>query len=167
VTERVAFAGSEAAIGLIMLAAYALAGGLALFALLALLIIRQIDVDAESLAGSAVLGVVLALWCRAIVRDFRRVRVIERADDGTWTLVGPFGVRRGAIAPDAPRELLEHQQQTWILVGVARRYRRSWLEITSGGRRWQTCMNPVGARRNAFATVRTWPEARTAAPLAN
>ena len=82
--------------------------------------------------ASAVVGVLLSVWC---AREWRAIRAIDVAEDGTWTLVGYFGPR-ATLAPnvDVQLELVGYififvrplPKADPMVKGVARSGDRTW-----------------------------------------
>jgi hypothetical protein len=136
---RVPFApGGIAGLGVIVLSLFFVLGLFGVVGVAVLLVTGELHADAGELAMFGVLVVGVALWGASIVRDLRRVRAVEIAGDGTWTLRGPFGFRRGRIAPGVARSVRERSAKVWIF-GAPRRYEQTWAEIEAGGRTWKTC----------------------------
>ena len=136
--ERVALAGVEANIGIVVLAVFLAFGVLAAIGVGVLLASGEVHTDLRGWATYAGGVMVVVVWARLVKRDLRAVRVVELGDDGSWYLRGPLGLSRGTITPDALRRVVRHTRDTWIF-GVARRYMQVWATIEAGGRMWETC----------------------------
>jgi hypothetical protein len=134
--QRLRFAGWEAAIGVFVLGAFAVLGLLGLLGLTALVLTGQVAFGRDVAFGLVVLAGALGA---VLVRGQRQFCTLEIADDGTWTLRDSLGRRLGRIAPDAQRSLVEQRRETWMYIGTARKYTRSWFDLVSGDRTYRSC----------------------------
>ena len=153
--QRAKFAGAEAGIGIIVFSLFYLFGVLGVLGVGALLVTGQLHADAGTVVLYAVFAVAVSWWGAMIARELRGVRVVEIADDGTWILRGPLGVRRGTIAAGAPRRVRDRQAERWILTGVPRKFTMSWAEIEAGSRKWTTCGGTPKSQRAAIEMLQS------------
>ena len=147
--ERIALAGVEANIGIIVLATFLGFGVLAALGVGVLLATGEVHAGASGVATYSGGVIVVALWARLLIRDVRAFGVVEVADDGSWRLRGPLGVPRGTIAAGVARAITATRRDTWIF-GVARRYTQSWGVIEANGRRWDTCRGTLQSNARAI-----------------
>jgi hypothetical protein len=154
--QRAKFAGAEAGIGIVVFTLFYVFGVLAVVGVGALLVTKQMHADAGTwviyVAGAAL----VSWWGAMIARELRGVRVVEIADDGTWILRGPLGMKRGTIAPGEARAVHDRQAERWILAGVPRRFTMSWADIEAGARRWTTCGGTPKSQRAAIDLLQRW-----------
>jgi hypothetical protein len=156
VLDRVRFAGLVADVSILILGALFLLGCLA--AVLVVFAMTQGVVEASRdnlLTLFACLGAG-GLWAASLIRDLRRVRVIQRAPDGAWLMRGVLGISRGRLPQTTPREVIERERETWILVGPISRYTQSWTEIRTPDRTWHSCHSIPSFQRRANDTLRAW-----------
>lgn len=136
---RVRFAVSGVAgISLVVMSLFFVLGLLGVAGVGVLLATGEVHADAGELAMYVAFVAAVALWGASIVRDFRRVRAVDIAADGSWHLRGPFGIRRGTIGTGQSRSVRERSAKVWMF-GAPRRYVQTWAEIESAGRTWKTC----------------------------
>ena len=154
--QRAKFAGAEAGIGILVLSLFYLFGVLAVVGVGMLIVGRQVPSwGAGEYAAYAAFVVGVGLWGWMILRELRCVRVVEIADDGTWILKGPLGMKRGTIAAGEPRAVHDRERTAWIF-GVPRRFTLSWCEIESGARRWRTSGGIPSSQRAARDLLQRW-----------
>ncbi len=155
------FAGVEASIGIVVFIIFWTFGLLGIGGALIAIATGLIDHGVGNL-GAAALGVgVMVLLTWKIWYDFRLIRVIDVADDGTWIMSSVFHVVRARLGPDEPRTFTVYEKSRWILTGVPRKYKVSWAVIEAQGKTWKTCMNPPWAQREAIAMLRSWIHERS------
>ena len=136
--QRAKFAGAEAGIGIIVFSLFYVFGVLGVIGVGALLVTKQMHADPGTVVLYIAFAIAVSWWGAMIARELRGVRVVEIADDGTWILRGPLGMKRGTIAPGESRRVHDRQAERWILTGVPRKFTMSWAEIEAdrgGGRR--------------------------------
>ncbi len=151
--ERLAFAGFEAHVGVVVFGLFLLLGLLAVVGVGALIVIGEIHPSAGEFATYGAGVLVVGLWGYLTVRDLRNVRLVIVEPDGTWRLRGPLGIPRGTIAPAAPRTAHTRERQQGSYFGVIRYYQIAWAEIEAGGRRWRTCRSIPSANARAIARL--------------
>jgi hypothetical protein len=151
--ERLAFAGFEAHVGVLVFGLFLLLGVLAVVGVGALIIIGEVHPSAGELATYVGGVLVVGLWGYLTVRDLRNVRLVIVEPDGTWRLRGPLGIPRGTLAPEAPRTVHAHERQQGSYFGVIRYYQIAWAEIEAGGRRWRTCRSIPSANARTIARL--------------
>jgi len=136
--QRLRFAGWEATIGVVVLGAFWGFGALGLLGLAILLISGQVAFGSDVALGLAILaGGVIAL-AMVLARDRRLFRIIDIADDGSWTLRNHLGRAIARIPPGAERAIVERRREAWMYIGTARRYTQSWFELTCDGRTFES-----------------------------
>jgi len=148
--QRAKFAGAEAGIGIVVFALFYAFGVLGVIGVGALLVTGQLKAEVGTVALYAAFAVAVSWWGAMLARELRGVRVVDIADDGTWILRGPLGMRRGTIKPGESRRVHDRQAERWILSGVPRKFTMSWAEIESGPRRWKTCGGTPRSQRAAI-----------------
>ena len=153
--QRAKFAGAEAGIGIIVFSLFYVFGVLGVIGVGALLVTKQMHADPGTVALYIAFAIAVSWWGAMIARELRGVRVVEIADDGTWILRGPLGMRRGTIAPGESRRVHDRQAERWILTGVPRKFTMSWAEIESGSRRWKTCGGTPKSQRAAIQLLQS------------
>ncbi len=153
--QRVKFAGAESGIGIIVLSLFYVLGVLGVVGIAMLIVGHQVHWGAGEYAAYAAFVIAVVWWGAMIVRELRCVRVGELADDGTWTLKGPLGLRRGTIAAGEARRVIDRKRTAWIF-GVPRRFTLSWAEIEAGSRRWRTTGGIPSSQRAALDVLQTW-----------
>jgi len=151
--ERLAFAGFEAHVGVLVFGLFLLLGVLAVVGVGALIAIGEIHPNAGEFATYIGGVLVVGLWGSLTVRDLRNVRLVIVEPDGTWRLRGPLGIPRGTLAPGAPRTVHARERQQGSYFGVIRYYQIAWAEIDAGGRRWRTCRSIPSANAHARARL--------------
>ncbi|HEY4177225.1 MAG TPA: hypothetical protein VGM90_10350 [Kofleriaceae bacterium] len=153
--ERIALAGIEASIGIVVLALFLMFGILAVVGVGIGIASGHFAIPASGIAGYLVGVVVVGWWTRLVVRDLTAVRVVTVEDDGRWKLTGPLGIPRGSIAADVGRTVAVQTKDTTILQGPVRSYTQIWAVIEAAdGRRWTTSRGPVSTARRAFERLR-------------
>lgn len=136
--ERLRFAGFEAALGLAVLGLFWTLGALGLAGGLILIATGEVAASGELLGGLALLAAAVAWFGWTIVRGLRQFRTIDVLADGRWILRNPLGVAIGRIAAGQERQVIEQRAETWMFTGTARKFTKSWIEITAAGRTWRS-----------------------------
>ncbi|HWO20120.1 MAG TPA: hypothetical protein VNO30_15140 [Kofleriaceae bacterium] len=137
-SERLIFAGFEAALGLFVLGVFWLFGALGLAGGLILVATGEVAGSGELWFGLAVLAAFVGWFGWTIARGLRQFRTIDMLDDGRWLLRNPLGVVIGRIAADQDREAVEKRAETWMFTGTARKFTKSWIEVRAAGRTWRS-----------------------------
>jgi hypothetical protein len=154
--QRAKFAGAEAGIGILVLSLFYILGVLGVVGVGMLIAGHQVPSwGAGEYAAYVGFVVAVIVWGALIMRELRCVRVVQIADDGTWILKGPLGMKRGTIAPGEPRAVHDRERAAWIF-GVPRRFTLSWCEIESGTRRWRTSGGIPSSQRAARDLLQQW-----------
>jgi hypothetical protein len=154
--QRARFAGAEAGIGIVVFTLFYVMGVLGVVGVGVLLATGQVHASAGDWVLYAVFAAGVSWWGAMIVRELSYVRVVEVADDGTWILKGPLGIKRSSIAPGEPRRVHDREAERWILTGVPKKFTMSWAEIEAGSRRWKTCGGTPKSQRAAIALLQDW-----------
>jgi hypothetical protein len=153
--QRAKFAGAESGIGIIVFGLFYVFGVLGVVGVGLLLATGQVHADAGALAAYIGFVLVVIWWGNMIGRELRCVRVVLVHDDGTWVLRGPLGLRRGTIAKDEPRRVIDRSRETWMF-GVPRKLTVTWCEIEAGPRRWRTTGGIPSSQRAARELLQRW-----------
>jgi hypothetical protein len=87
-------------------------------------------------------------------RELRLFRVVDIADDNTWTVRNALGFVLGRVEPTVPRAVRTKEQEVTMWAITPTRYTASWIEIEAGGRTWKSVRSLPKVQRAAIDLLR-------------